>query len=150
MRRIRTNPRKYTNPVITKTHEARAISLNFFPYCPFHRFTHSPTRLSHVHVRHINRAERFQQTSNFVVVVLSVTRFDYKKESVTSGKREVWRIKNRMVWLWQLVQRKHPQDRSKRRAEYRALERNRNESRHAIERFSANVQWIVNYFHPVL
>src|ERR1051325_6949841 len=81
---------------------------------------------------------------------LRIFRFDDQKETVARRQREVRRIKNRMIRLRQFIQRQHAEHREKSRHQHRAFESDRYERRPTIEWFTADVDWIVDHFHPVL
>src|SRR5438552_11464380 len=102
------------------------------------------------HITNIDGFKSLQELHRFVVFEFRILRFDHQKETVTRSQRKVWGVEYRMIRLWQLIQRQHPEYRCKGCRQHRAFKRNRNERRPTIEWFAADIDGIVDHFHPVL
>src|SRR5258705_5836300 len=81
---------------------------------------------------------------------LRVVCFHYQKEPIARCERKIRSVKDRMIRLRRLVQNQHPQNSCERGAQHGAFKRNRNKCRPAVVRLTANVQRVVDHFHPIL
>src|SRR6266699_2135571 len=102
------------------------------------------------HITNIHRLKSLQEPHRFIVFEFRILRFNHQKETVARRQRKVWGVEYRMIRLRQLIQRQHSEYRRKRRHQHRAFKRNRNECRPTIKWFAADIDGIVDHFHPVL
>src|SRR5712691_11552298 len=105
---------------------------------------------SDFHITDIHRAQRFHKLRRFVVLKFWIVSLDHQEEFIARSQRKVRCIEHRVVRLRQLIQRQHAEHSRKRGHQYCALKCNRNEGGPTVERLAANIQWIVDNFHPVL
>src|SRR6266566_6578736 len=66
------------------------------------------------HIANINRPQALHEASRFLMLKIWIVCFDYQKKLIAGRQSEVRRIKHRMIWLRQLVQRQHTQHGRKR------------------------------------
>src|ERR1043166_6278093 len=94
--------------------------------------------------------QTLQQLNHFRVIELRIVGFDRQEESIACCQCKIRGVENRVKWLRQLIQHQHSQHRRERRAQHRHFKRNRNERGPTVERLAADVERVVDYFHPVL
>src|SRR5262245_23522292 len=101
----------------------------------------------------IDNFSRFQGSYKphvLIVIVVRIFRFNNQKETVARGQSKIRSVENRMIGLRQLVQRQHAQHGRESCHQNRTFESDWNKRRPAVERFAADVDRIINHFHPVL
>src|ERR1700682_4619711 len=104
----------------------------------------------HFNINQILWIETFHEVHNLIMFELSIAGFDYQKETITRRQGKIGRVENRVIWLRQLIQGQHAKDRGQGGEQDRAFESDRNKRRPTVIRLAANIQWIVDNFHPVL
>src|SRR5712664_2938339 len=102
------------------------------------------------HLANVMRMHFLKDARSVYEMKFWIAGLDAEKEAVRRGVREAMNIENRMVRLGQLVQGKHAKNRGQRRTENRQFESDGNESRPAIERAAADVEWIGDDVDPIL
>src|SRR5215472_2088278 len=93
--------------------------------------------------------EALQEFRSLHKIELRIPRLDAQKEFVGRRLSKSLHVKHWMIWLRQLVQREHTDDRKYRSAQHGQLERHRDKRRPAVQRSAANIHWIGNRRHPI-
>src|SRR3954447_13209891 len=102
------------------------------------------------HLPHMIRTHILQEFARVRRVVLLVIALDAEVELVARDLLEVHDVEQRVVRLWQSVQREHSDYRRQRRREDGALVRGNNEPRPRRKWASADVQRILQRRNPIL